>query len=296
MIDEGFADVFVSASDGLELYARDYGSRAARSLAVVCLSGIARTSADFHDLAIALSGDRKRPRRVVALDYRGRGRSAYDREWRRYEVKVELADVLDVLTALGVSEAVFIGTSRGGIITMALSAIRPAMIKGAVLNDIGPVIEGKGLARIRGYVGKLPLPASYEEGAQILKNLMSAQFTALGDEDWLGYARGTWRESGEGLVLDYDPLLMRTLEAVDLERPLPPLWPLFEGLKRVPLLAVRGENSDILSAETLAAMARAHLRLTAVTVPAQGHAPLLKGRDLVQQIRRFIAKIEADET
>jgi pimeloyl-ACP methyl ester carboxylesterase len=287
-----YAELFVSGSDGLRLFARDYGPRAGSGLAVVCLPGLARTSADFHELALALSQDGKRSRRVVALDYRGRGRSAYDRDWKNYDVKVETADVLQVATAAGVAEAVFVGTSRGGIVTMALAAARPALIRGAVLNDIGPVIEGKGLLRIRGYVGKLPVPSNYGEGVEILKKLMSAQFTALSEADWLAWARSTWKDEGGRLVLDYDPALARTLEGLDLEAPLPPLWFLFEGLKRVPVLALRGENSDLLSPETLAAMARAHPRFEAVVVPNQGHAPLLQGRDVIQPIRRFVARVE----
>src|ERR671938_918503 len=158
---------------------------------------------------------------------------------------------------------------------MELAAVRPALIRGAVLNDIGPVIEGKGLVRIRGYVGKLPSPASYDEAAGILRKIMSAQFTALTDAEWLAWARATWKEESGRLVLDYDPALARTLEGLDLEAPLPPLWPLFEGLKRVPVLAIRGANSDLLSAETLDAMAKAHPLLETLTVPNQGHAPLL---------------------
>jgi pimeloyl-ACP methyl ester carboxylesterase len=292
MVEQAFADLFVSASDGLRLYARDYGPRAGRALPVVCLPGLARTSADFHELALALSRDEKRPRRVLALDYRGRGRSDYDRNWKNYDVKVELNDVLQVLTVAGIEEAAVVGTSRGGIIAMALSAARPALIRGAVLNDIGPALEGKGLARIRGYVGKLPAPASEREAIEILKNLMSAQFTALSDETWTAYARATWKEAGGRLVLDYDPALMRTLEGVDLEAPIPPLWGLFEGLKRVPVLALRGANSDLLSAETLEAMKSAHPRLEAVTVPDQGHAPLLRGKEIIQRIARFVGRVE----
>ena len=291
-MNDGFADLHVSAPDGLRLYARDYGTPANRALPVVCLPGLARTSADFHDLALALSRDEKRPRRVLALDYRGRGRSDYDRNWRNYDVKIELADVLQVLTVAGVEEAVFVGTSRGGIITMVLSAARPAMLRGAVLNDIGPVIEAKGLARIRGYVGKLPAPANEREAIDILKNLMSAQFTALPEETWRAYARATWKEEGGRLVLDYDPALARTLEAVDLEAPLPPLWFLFGGLKQVSILALRGANSDLLSAETLDAMSLAHPRLEAVTVPDQGHAPLLQRPEILKEIRRFVTRVE----
>ena len=153
-----YRDLFVSAADGLHLYALDYGPQAGGALPVICLPGLARTSEDFHDLAEALSGDPVHPRRVLSLDYRGRGRSEWDKDWHNYDIKVELNDTLQVLTAAGIERAIFIGTSRGGLITMALSAVSPELIAGAILNDVGPILETNGLMRIRSYVGKLPLP------------------------------------------------------------------------------------------------------------------------------------------
>jgi pimeloyl-ACP methyl ester carboxylesterase len=223
---------------------------------VVCLSGLARSSEDFHELAEVVSQDASHPRRVLALDYRGRGRSEWDEDWRNYDLKIELSDVLQLLTAAGIERAVFVGTSRGGLITMAMSAVQPALIAGAVLNDVGPVLEIEGLMRIRGYVGKLPSPQTMEEGAHILKKASGLQFPGFTDEQWRAMARGTWREGGGQLVLNYDPKLMKTLEALDPEKPLPDLWPLFEGMKPFPVLAIRGANSDLLTAETLAAMQR----------------------------------------
>src|SRR5206468_3798988 len=133
----------------LKLHARSYGSRIAPGLAVVCLPGLARNSADFHVLASALAGDAERPRYIVAVDYRGRGRSEYDRDADNYNLTVELSDVMAVLTALGIAPAVFVGTSRGGILAMLLASARPSAIAGVVLNDIGPVIDTRGLLRIK---------------------------------------------------------------------------------------------------------------------------------------------------
>jgi pimeloyl-ACP methyl ester carboxylesterase len=286
-----FNDLFVSAPDGLQLYARDYGRASASSLPVVCLPGLARTCADFHELALALSGDGADPRRVLALDYRGRGRSGWDPNWRNYDVRTEVTDTLQVLTVAGIEGAVFVGTSRGGLITMALGAIRPALLRGVVLNDIGPVIEGKGLVRIRGYVGKLPTPRTFAEAGEVLKRMSDAQFPRFTEADWQKMARGTWREADGQLTLAYDPQLMRTLESIDLEAPLPVLWALFEGLKAVPVLALRGANSDLLAAQTLDAMQSRHPRLEAVTVPDQGHAPILEG-PINDRIKTFLAGIE----
>ncbi len=221
---------------------------------MVCLPGLARTAADFETLASALAGDASQPRRVIALDYRGRGQSEYDRNPANYNFQVELADVLAVIAALDAARAIFVGTSRGGILAMLLAAIRPTAIAGVVLNDIGPVIEPKGLIRIKGYVGKLPQPRSFEEGAEILRRLFSAQFPKLGPDDWLASARRTFRQENGALVPTYDVNLAKMLEGVDFEKPFPPLWAQFDALRQAPVMVIRGANSDILSAATVDAM------------------------------------------
>ena len=287
-----YRDLFVSAADGLRLYARDYGPENNRALPVVCLPGLARTSGDFHDLAEALSQDDLRPRRVLSLDYRGRGQSEWDEDWRNYDIKVELNDALQVLTAAGIEKAAFIGTSRGGLITMALSAVRPASIAAAVLNDVGPVLEAKGLTRIRSYVGKLPTPRNMQEASQFMRQVSGNQFPGYSDAQWEKMARGTWKESEGRLALNYDPNLARTLEGLNLEAPLPDLWPLLDGLKSCPVLVIRGANSDLLTAETVQGMQERHSRLSSITVPDQGHAPSLDG-ELIQMIRDFFTKAES---
>jgi len=279
---------FISAPDGLRLHAREYGSRTASALPVVCLPGLARSGGDFEALASALAGDPTRPRRVIALDYRGRGKSDYDRDPANYSFQVEIADALAVLTALDCGRAIFIGTSRGGILTMLLAAQRPTAIAGAVLNDIGPVLEQKGLLRIKSYVGKLPQPRNFEEGAEVLRRLFDAQFPKLTHEDWLKSARRTFKEQKGRLVPTYDVRLARTMEGVDLESPLPALWKEFEALRAMPVLAIRGANSDLLSPATVEAMAARHPGLATFEVPDQGHAPLLAEPETIARIADFV--------
>ncbi|KUL94440.1 hydrolase [Bosea sp. WAO] len=290
--DSGFRSLYFSARDGLKLHVREYGPLAARALPVICLPGLARTAADFHELALALSSDPAEPRRVLALDYRGRGRSEYDRDWRNYDIRVELDDLMQVLAATGIEEAAFVGTSRGGLLTMALAVARPSVIKGVVLNDVGPVIDARGLLRIRGYVGKLPTPRSFAEGAEILKRLSDQQFPLFGDREWEVMARRTWTERGGALVPDYDPRLLKTLEELDLEAPLPVLWPYFAALNHVPVLGIRGENSDLLAEQTLTEMAGRHPQCEIFTAPGQGHAPLLGSRDMTKRIGRLVSRAE----
>lgn len=283
---------FISAPDGLRLHALCYGQRSSPKTPVVCLPGLARTAADFETLAVALAQDGAHPRRVIALDYRGRGRSDYDRNPDNYSLPVELADVLAVVTALDASPAIFVGTSRGGILAMLLAAARPTAIAGVVLNDIGPVIEPQGLMRIKGYVGRLPQPRNFEEGAEILRRLFHGQFPRLGHDDWLASARRTFREEKGRMVTTYDPRLAKTMEAINPDSPMPPLWKQFDALCAVPAMSIRGANSDILSPATLEAMQARHPGLETLEVPDQGHAPLLADADTIARIADFVSRCD----
>jgi pimeloyl-ACP methyl ester carboxylesterase len=288
MFDTG-RSAFVSAPDGLRLHVREYGSSRATALPVVCLPGLTRTVADFDALAPALAD--AGPRRVLAIDSRGRGQSDCDRNPANYNLLVELADVVAVLIALSVGPAVFVGSSRGGLLTMHLAVAHPTAIGGVVLHDIGPVIEPKGLIRIRSYVGKMIQPRSFAEGAEILRRMSSSQFPNLTAEQWLAAAQRAWQINDGAMVPTYDVQLARTLAAIDLEQRLPPLWNEFDALARVPMLVIRGVNSDILSTETLTAMAARHPGMETIEVPDQGHVPLLEA-DLAARIAQFVTKCD----
>jgi pimeloyl-ACP methyl ester carboxylesterase len=172
---------------------------------------------------------------------------------------------------------------------MLLGCARPAALAGAILNDIGPVIEPLGLMRIKSYVGKLPQPATLAEGAEVLRRLFGSQFPRLEPDDWEAFAGRTFKEEGGKLVADYDPQLASILEGIDIESPLSPLWNEFDSLARVPVMVIRGANSDLLSATTTAAMAARHPNLELVEVPDQGHAPLLSEAGIIRRIATFIA-------
>jgi pimeloyl-ACP methyl ester carboxylesterase len=260
-------------------------------LPVVCLPGLARTAADFDELAPALAAGPPE-RHVIAIDSRGRGHSEHDADHTNYNCMTELGDIVSILFALGVGPAAFVGSSRGGIHTMLLGAAHPISIAAVVLHDVGPVHEAKGMARIKGYLGKMPHPRSYEEGAEVLRSLMSAQFPNLTADQWLGSAHRTWHRKHGGLMPAYDLGIARALSGIDIERPMPALWNEFDTLAGVPMLVIRGANSDLLSAETVAAMRARRKEMDIIEVPDQGHAPLLEGR-LVRQIVEFVEKCEA---
>lgn len=284
--------VFISASDGLRLHVRIYRPPTAKGLPAVCLPGLARTEADFEVLARYLASDAVHPRNVFALDYRGRGQSGYDSDWRNYNLSVELADVTTVLNALGIERALFVGTSRGGLLTMLLAATQPPLIAGALLNDIGPVIEPAGLERIKSYIGKMPLPRDFEDGAAVLRRLFGSQFPTLSNDDWLAWSRRNWSQTSKGLVARYDLSLANTLADLDLTQPVPTLWEPFDALKGAPVMVIRGALSDLLSAKTVAMMKRRHPGLETLVVPDQGHAPLLSEELVLRRIAAFCQRCD----
>jgi pimeloyl-ACP methyl ester carboxylesterase len=291
MSDTTSESMFFSAPDGLKLHARRHGPRNGAPVPVVCLPGLTRTTEDFDVLAAGLI-DANPDRPVIALDYRGRGRSDYDRNPENYNLAVELGDVLAVLTALDIGRTVLVGTSRGGLLSMLMATVRPTLLSGVVLNDIGPVIEAKGLLRIKSYVGKLPPPRSFQEGAEMLRRLFDAQFPKVTGDGWLAAARRAWQQREGRLVPTFDVQLARTLDNMDIERPLPSLWKEFDALSDVPLMVIRGANSDLLSEETVEAMAARRSRMETLVVPDQGHAPLLAEPDVIAKITRFIDDCE----
>ncbi|WP_049733871.1 alpha/beta fold hydrolase [Rhizobium ecuadorense] len=288
----GFQERFYTSSDGLTLYARDYrpGETAtAGRLPVICLPGLTRNTRDFHPLALLLSRDMTAPRRVIALDSRGRGNSAWDENKANYNLAVEAGDVVTACAALGVERAIFIGTSRGGLILHLIAATRPDFLEAVILNDIGPVVEAEGLARIRDYLNNGRKPEDWTTAADILKENHGASFTVLEEEDWREMALALYRDVGGRPVADFDPAIAEALKSVDLSQPLPDLWAQFERLNRFPLMLIRGENSSLLSKQIADEMARRHPRLILHAAEGQGHAPLLHHSDIPTAIRAFLA-------
>jgi pimeloyl-ACP methyl ester carboxylesterase len=262
-----------TSPDGLILNARDYapGPGPAR-LPVVCLHGLTRNARDFEALApwIADHG-----RRVLAADMRGRGRSAWDPRPIRYVPLTYARDVLALLEQSGISRAVFIGTSMGGLITMTLAQLRSPVVAAAVLNDVGPELAPAGMARLAGYVGKAAEPASWAEASAYAQATNGHAFPGLGDADWLAFARRLFREQDGRIRLDYDPDIVVPFGKVRPARPAA-MWALFRHLARKrPTLLVRGETSDILAPETTARMRGYAPKMAYAEVPGIGHAPML---------------------
>jgi pimeloyl-ACP methyl ester carboxylesterase len=277
---------FVNA-DGLGLQYRDYAPvGAVTGPPVLCLHGLTRNVRDYDELApmIAALG-----RRVITASQRGRAGSDPDPKPDRYNPATYTQDMLALLNHLGVEQAVFVGTSMGGLMTMIAAATAPHRLAGAVLNDIGPELDPAGLARIQSYVGQGRPIASWTEAATLCRSINGVAFPReTNDAFWLTFARKICREEADGrIVLDYDPAIARTVAPGSND--IANLWPLFDALKPIPSLVVRGAITDILMVSTVEEMLRRKPDLKVASVAGVGHAPFLTEPDAWAAVRAFIA-------
>ncbi len=281
-----FADRFWSSPDGLTLHARDYPAASGPAqLPVICIHGLTRNSRDFEDLAPHIAA---RGRRVLAVDVRGRGQSAWDPLPVNYQPTTYAGDVVSMMSALGLARSHFIGTSMGGLITMALASVRPELVAGAVLNDVGPELGPAGLARIGGYVGRNAGIGSWREAAAYVQEQNAALLPHYRKADWERMARRLFRSDGRGRpVLDYDPAIAAALATLGRT---PSNWPLWTRLTRNrPVLVIRGGNSDLLAPETFGRMRDAAPQADFVEVPDVGHAPMLDEPEALGALDAFLA-------
>lgn len=293
----GYRSIFAQSQDGLRLHARVY-ERERQSdgrLPLVCLPGLTRNSSEFHLLAQALL-ERGAADTIVAVDYRGRGLSDHDPDPSHYTPQAETMDLMIVLAQLGIKAAIFVGVSRGGLITMGLGSMRPDLVRAMVLNDIGPVVQREGLLRIKGYVGQFAPPARLDEGATTLRRAFGSHFPNLTEAEWRDWAGTVWIEENGTLRLSYDPALTRTLDAVNETDPIPDLWAVWDKLGAIPAMVIRGGNSDLLSAATVAEMGRRHPDLEVIEVPDEGHTPFMHRPTLADRIAAFVAEVNRRQT
>ncbi len=255
--------------DGRALFGRRWGTPS-RFLPLVCLPGLTRSSTDFAALAEALA---EQGREVIALDFRGRGGSAFA-PYATYNVVQEADDTLVALEQLAIPRALFLGTSRGGLVMMRIAAVRPEVMAGSIFNDIGPVVETAGIARISGYVGQPPAP-DWPSLIAALKAGQGAMFPRLSEADWDRYARQIYADDAGVPRLAYDPAMAEAFKAFDPTKPLPTFWDWFDAMAPQRLMVIHGALSDVLSLGTLEAMADRHRGMEVFTVEDQGHAPLL---------------------
>ncbi|SMC95469.1 Pimeloyl-ACP methyl ester carboxylesterase [Fulvimarina manganoxydans] len=281
--------LFTFERGGLSLRGRLYG-RLESEPPLVCLPGLTRNSRDFDGLATALR-DLRPEWPIVAFDSRGRGLSERCDDPNLYSVPEETLDLLAGLDALGIEQAAFLGTSRGVLLILTLAAFAPQRILAAIFNDAGPRLETAGLKAIRALVGQGETFETMEDAAVHVAELYGPTFPSLAESDFRKMAEALYDKREDGLLAAaYDPRLAEPFNALDLDQPLPELWDLFETLVDRPLLVLRGEMSNILSAETAQEMAKRHRDLEHHIVEGQGHAPWLDTAGLPQIIASFLAR------
>lgn len=283
-----YSEHFSTAADGVKTYYRRYpGHGTDARTPVICLHGLTRNSRDFEIVAphIAAAGHD-----VIAVDTRGRGKSDYDPNPDNYNPGVYVQDVIGVLDKAGWDEAIFIGTSMGGLMTMIHATLQPDRIKAAVINDIGPVIDPKGLKRIQGYVGGAGPFKSWDEAADAVRTINGVAFpNETGQDFWIAFAKRVCRETGGGeIVFDYDKNISKPVQ--DGQAAPPDMWPVFDALAVKPLLLIRGALTDLLSEETVQEMGRRCPHMARVDIANVGHAPLLTEPDARDAIDAVLAK------
>lgn len=283
---ERWTDRFFTVTDGLRLHYRDYSGSADRP-PLLCLHGLTRNARDFADFADRYSGRF----RVIILEFRGRGESDYDPIPRRYTPPTYVGDVLQLLDHLHIADAIFVGTSLGGLVTMGVAAVAPQRITAAILNDVGPEIGEAGIERIQTYLGRDLRFSNWDEAARELGRNQGLSFPGYGHEDWVGMARRNCRERDGEIVFDYD---MKIAEPFKTAGPVPrvDLWPLFQALAKTPLLVVRGEISQLLTLDTFGKMRRSAPHARFVTVADVGHAPELTEPEALEAIDDFLGRVE----
>ena len=283
-------DRYWTSSDGLRLHYRDYAGPADRP-PILCLPGLTRNARDFEPVADRLAGEW----RILAVEFRGRGQSQHDPNPNNYVPHTYATDLLKLLDQLGIADAVFFGTSLGGIVTMLMSSTDPERIAGALLNDIGPEIEEAGVERLRSYVGKASSWSTWAEAGEAAAQRNRIAFPHYTPEQWEHFARRLASERPDGSVqADYDMAISQAF-AEDKGTPEFEPWSLIEGLEDKPVLIVRGETSDLFSATTADRMLAALPKAELVTIPGIGHAPILDEPEAAAGIDRLLERVLVEE-
>jgi pimeloyl-ACP methyl ester carboxylesterase len=285
-LSKSYMEINWHSHDGLRLYARVYDAPGAGAPTILCLHGLTRNSRDFEDLAPHL----QQRYRVIVPDLRGRGFSARDPQLQNYQPASYVQDILALLAAVDAPRVAVIGTSLGGMLAMMLSFSHPARIAGIILNDVGPEIDPVGIERIKQYAGKLPPARTWSEAAAQTKTVYGDAWPDLAPDRWHALARRGYRENAAGMIeADADPNIgeaLRAAPAATLD-----LWPLWNALRKVPTLAIRGARSDILSAATFARMKRENPDVQQLEVANRGHVPLLDEPECMAAVDAFLSRI-----
>lgn len=286
--EKAYQEKYFKSDNGLKLYYREYHCDNPNETPLLCLHGLTRNCKDFDKFARHFSATR----RVFTVDMRGRGQSQYDPRYENYQIPTYGQDILALIKHENLEKIVAVGTSMGGLISMTVASVKPDLFEAIILNDIGPEIDQKGLERISGHVGNDVKIHNWNEAKNAAIAICGNLFPDYKDQDWEGFARNSFRELRSGLITtDYDPAIGAAFREIT-EEVLPvDLWELFRDIYPIPVLTLRGENSDLLSGQTLDRMAEEHPNFTKVTVPDRGHTPDLNEAVSLTEITAFLGQL-----
>lgn len=281
-----FTDGYWTSRDGLQLHYRDYAGPADRP-PVLCLPGLTRNARDFEELAERLAGDW----RVICVELRGRGDSAYAKDSATYNPLQYLEDLGELFAQAGLDRVIAVGTSLGGLLTMLLAATTPERLAGALLNDVGPEVDPAGIERIRGYVGQARNFPTWMHAARALAESQGPTFPEATITDWLAMAKRCMVVGSNGRIhFDYDMKIAEPFAQADGASNVD-MWPAFKALAGRPVTLLRGELSDVLAPAIFRKMAKSLPDADAVTVPGVGHAPTLAEPAALAAIDRLLARL-----
>lgn len=288
---QAWRDIYFTGYNGVRLYAREYpGDPAKRPL--LCLPTITENSRSFEPLAEKLANHERGSRTVYSLDFRGRGFSENDPNWKNYSPLIEMSDLINFMSLKCLHQPTILASGWSGIITMTLATLHRTMLGPVILNDTGPKLETNGLIRVQAFIGRLPTPSSWRKAAEQIKELNKNHFTDLTNEDWLRLAHQQYNEFEGHPQTAYDPNLEKSLMMADVTEGAPLMWDQFAAMSHIPILAIRGENSDVLSKQTLEEMFYRHQNLQIFTVAKEGHTPRLDDDLSIERIRLFLDKCD----
>jgi len=286
-----YTDIWYDSNDGLRLYARDYACRGDKEQGtILCMHGLTRNSADFAGIAEYLS----ERYRVISVDQRGRGNSGYDNDISHYTPATYVQDMFTLLDKLDLDRIFLIGTSMGGLMSFLMLAMQPQRFIGSVINDIGPEIDPAGLARIKSYVGKSTAVTSWDEALAQAKSINQIAFPDFTKEQWWEFTRGLYREQHGVPVLAYDPAISQPMDDEESGAVPPDLWPILEASSSIPMLVVRGADSDILAPSCVEQMKERHPKLQAAEIANRGHAPTLTEPEAIAAIDNFLGLLNSN--
>ncbi len=277
-------DVQCISPTGLHRVAYTEWGDALNPKVLMCVHGLARVGRDFDQLAQAAARDY----RVICPDIVGRGRSGRLADPMNYQIPQYVSDMVTLLARANAATVHWVGTSMGGLIGMGLAALPDSPIRRLVLNDVGPVVKAAALRRIGEYLGQAPKFPDFGAALAYIR-MVSATFGLKTDDQWRRLTETSICADGTGFRLHYDPAIAEPFRAQKAGAEDLSLWPIYDAIA-CPTLVIRGQHSDLLDRDTVAAMASRGPRAATAEIADVGHAPMFMDADQIRVVLDFLSQ------